>query len=131
MQRMINLKYHKKMKKATITLTLAITFGVFVTSNVFAIDPISFSTDKAVSKTEMIVEKDIKVQDWMMESNFLSNKREANSREKSLELENWMIESSWVKKEQTNEPEPKIEVENWMLKSWDSVKENKITAFED
>ncbi len=115
------------MKKGIIILTLATTLGIFATSNVHAIDPMSFSTDKAVSKTEMIIEKDIKVQDWMVEAEVFGT-RDAVLRENSLDLENWMIDGSWNKKEQSNVPEAEIKVEDWMLKSCDSSKENGTTV---
>jgi hypothetical protein len=111
------------MKTRNLILTLAIGLGVFTSSNVFAIDPISFSTDKAVSKTEMIVEKDIKVQDWMVEAEVFGTSN-ATSGEKSLNVENWMIEGSWNMKEHANVPEAGLKVEGWMLKSFDSGSEN-------
>ena len=71
------------MKTRNFILTLAIGVGIFAFSNVNAIDPITFSTDKAVSKSEMIIEKDIKVQDWMIEADRLTA-RNGVSKEKSL-----------------------------------------------
>ncbi len=112
-----------KMKTRNLILSLAIGLGIIASSNVLAIDPISFSTDKAVSKTEMIVEKDIKVQDWMVDAEVVDFKNGV-SKEKSLDLENWMIDGSWNKNERTNAPETEIKVEDWMLKSFDSGKEN-------
>ena len=112
-----------KMKTRNLILTLAITLGIIASSNVSAIDPISFSTDKAVSKTEMVVEKDIKVQDWMVDADVLSSKTKVST-EKSLDLENWMIDGHWNKKESTNTSEAELKVEDWMLKSsFDSGKE--------
>ena len=113
------------MKTRNIILTLAIGLGIIASSNVHAIDPISFSTDKAVSKTEMIVEKDIKVQDWMVEADVLGSKNGVST-EKSLELENWMVDGSWSKNktERATAPEAELKVEDWMLKSFDSSKEN-------
>lgn len=111
------------MKTRNLILTLAIGLGIIASSNVHAIDPISFSTDKAVSKTEMIVEKDIKVQDWMVEADVLGSKNGVST-EKSLELENWMVDGSWSKKESAKSPEAELKVEDWMLKSFDSSKEN-------
>jgi len=111
------------MKKGIIILTLAATLGIIASSNVHAIDPMSFSTDKTVSKTEMILEKDIKVQDWMVESSDFGTRENASSREKSVELENWMIDGSWNKKEDTKVQETELKVEDWMLKSFDSSKE--------
>ncbi len=112
------------MKTRNLILTLAITLGTIASSNVFAIDPISFSTDKAVSKTEMIVEKDIKVQDWMVDADVLSSKTSVSS-EKSLDVENWMIDGTWSKNRDdgATAPEAELKVENWMLKSFDSSKE--------
>ena len=110
------------MKTRNLILTLAITVGIIASSNVSAIDPISFSTDKAVSKTEMVVEKDIKVQDWMVDADVLSSKTKVST-EKSLDLENWMIDGSWSKKESTNNAEAELKVEDWMLKSFDSAQE--------
>ena len=108
------------MKTRNLILTLAIATGVFAFSNVNAIDPISFSADKEVSKTEMIIEKDIKVQDWMVEADRLTA-RNGVSKEKSLKVENWMLDDSWSKKEvaKTSE-EPALKVENWMLQSFES-----------
>ena len=112
------------MKTRNLILTLAITLGIIASSNVFAIDPISFSTDKAVSKTEMIVEKDIKVQDWMVDAD-VAGTRTGVSTEKSLDLENWMIDGSWSKNnnDRVITPEADVKVEDWMLKSFDSGKE--------
>jgi hypothetical protein len=110
------------MKTKNLILTLAFGLGIIASSNVHAIDPISFSTDKAVSKTEMIVEKDIKVQDWMVESDVLGAKNGV-AREKSLDVANWMIDGSWNKKESVISPEPELKVEDWMLKSFDSGKQ--------
>ena len=111
------------MKTRNLILTLAITLGIIASSNVSAIDPISFSTDKAVSKTEMIVEKDIKVQDWMVEADVLNSKTKVST-EKSLGLENWMIDGSWSKKESTNTDEAELKVEDWMLNFSATGKEN-------
>ena len=111
------------MKTRNLILTLAIGLGIIATSNVLAIDPIAFSTDKAVSKTEMIVENDIKVQDWMVEAEVFGT-REAASREKSLELENWMTDGPWINKEQADVQEAELKVEDWMLKLSDYGKEN-------
>jgi hypothetical protein len=110
------------MKTRNLILVLAIGLGIIASSNVHAIDPISFSTDKAVSKTEMIIEKDIKVQDWMLDADVLGA-RNGVAREKSLDLENWMIDATWNKKEPANTQEPELKVEDWMLKSFDSGKE--------
>ena len=108
------------MKTRNLILTLAIGIGLFAFSNVNAIDPISFSTDKAVSKTEMIVEKDIKVQDWMVEADRLTA-RNGVSKEKSLKVENWMLDGTWNKKEGTSASvEPELKVESWMLNSFDA-----------
>lgn len=107
------------MKTRNLILTLAFGLGIIASTNVHAIDPMSFSTDKAVSKTEMIVEKDIKVQDWMVEADVLSAKNGV-AREKSLDVENWMIDGTWSKKESKKSTEPELKVENWMLKSFDS-----------
>jgi hypothetical protein len=104
------------MKSRNVISAIAIAIGVFAFSNVQAIDPISFSTDKTVSKTEMIVEKDIKVQDWMLDADMLGARNEV-SREKNLTLENWMIEGSW-NKEKVKTQEPELKVEDWMLKSF-------------
>ncbi len=114
-----------KMKTRNLILSLAIGLGIIASSNVLAIDPMSFSTDKAVSKTEMIVEKDIKVQDWMVDADVLAS-RNGVSTEKSLDLENWMIDGSWSKNksERANAPEAELKVEDWMLKSFNSGKEN-------
>jgi len=113
------------MKARNLMLTLAFGLGIIASSNVHAIDPISFSTDKAVSKTEMIVEKDIKVQDWMVDADVLST-RHGVAREKSLSLDNWMIDGSWNKKESTKSLEPELKVEDWMLKPFDSGKEETL-----
>jgi hypothetical protein len=110
------------MKTRNLILTLAFGLGIIASSNVHAIDPISFSTDKAVSKTEMIIEKDIKVQNWMVDADVLSA-RHGVAREKSLKLDNWMIDGSWNKKEPANSEEPELKVENWMLISSESSKE--------
>ena len=113
------------MKPRNLVFTLAITAGIIASTDVFSIDPISFSTDKAVSKTEMIVEKDIKVQDWMLNADFDAAKTRVSS-EKSLELENWMIDGNWSKNKNVlkNTPEAEIKVESWMLKSFVPGKEN-------
>ena len=110
------------MKTRNLILALAIGLGIIASSNVQAIDPISFSTDKAVSKTEMIIEKDIKVQDWMLDADVLGA-RNGVAREKSVDLENWMIDGAWNKKEVANTQEPELKVEDWMLKPFDSGKE--------
>ena len=110
------------MKSKNLILTLAITIGIIASSDVFAIDPISFSTDKTVSKTEMIVEKDIQVQSWMVDADVLDAKRGVST-EKSLELENWMVDGTWNKSEKATTPEAELKVENWMLKSFDANKE--------
>lgn len=114
-----------KMKTRNLIFTLAITAGMIASSNVFAIDPISFSTDMAVSKTEMIVEKDIKVQDWMLTADFDAAKTGVSS-EKSLVLENWMIDGNWSKNNNVskNTPEAELKVESWMLNSFVPEKEN-------
>jgi len=104
------------MKTRNLILALAFGLGIIASSNVHAIDPISFSTDKVVSKTEMIIEKDIKVQDWMIDADVLSA-RNGVAREKSLSLDNWMIDGSWNKKEPANTQEDELKVEDWMLKS--------------
>lgn len=109
------------MKTRNLILALAIGLGIIASSNVQAIDPISFSTDKAVSKTEMIIEKDIKVQDWMLDADVLGA-RNGVAREKSVDLENWMIDGAWNKKEVANTQEPELKVEDWMLKPFDSGK---------
>jgi hypothetical protein len=106
------------MKTKKTLLTLALGLGILTSANVFAIDPMSFSTDKAVSKTEMIVEKDIEVQDWMVKS-ALFKTMDAVGSEKSLGLEIWMIDGSWNNKESTVTPEAELKVEDWMLKSKD------------
>ena len=113
------------MKTRNLIFTLAITTGMIVSSNVFAIDPISFSTDMAVSKTEMIVEKDIKVQDWMLTADFDAAKTGV-SLEKSLVLEKWMLDRNWSKNKNVSEntPEAELKVESWMLKSFVPGKEN-------
>ncbi len=111
------------MKTRNLIFALVIGSGISISSNVHAIDPISFSTDKAVSKTELIVEKDIKVQDWMVEAEVFYSS-DAASREKSLELESWMIEGSWNKKGDANVQEPALKVEDWMLRSFNSNTEN-------
>ena len=113
------------MKARNLMLTLAFGLGIIASSNVHAIDPISFSTDKAVSKTEMIIEKDIKVQDWMVDADVLSA-RHGVAREKSLSLDNWMIDGSWNKMESTKSLEPELKVEDWMLKPFDSGKEETL-----
>jgi hypothetical protein len=113
------------MKTKNLILSLAFGLGVIASSNVHAIDPISFSIDKAVSKTEMIVEKDIKVQDWMVEADVLSAK-DGVAKEKSIDVENWMIDGSWSKKESVKTPEPELKVEDWMLKFSDSSKEDTL-----
>lgn len=95
---------------------------IFASSNVFSIDPLSFSTDKTVSKKEVIVEQDIKVQDWMVETDVFGS-RDAASVEKSLKLENWMIDGSWNKKETEVSREPELKVQDWMLKSFNQVDE--------
>ena len=105
------------MKTKNLIVTLAFGLGIIASSNVHAIDPISFSTDKAVSKTEMIVEKDIKVQDWMVEADVLGAKNGV-AREKSLDVANWMIDGSWNKKESVISPERELKVEDWMLTSF-------------
>ena len=110
------------MKTRNLIVALAFGLGIIASTNVHAIDPISFSTDMEVSKTEMIVEKDIKVQDWMVEADVLSSKTKVSS-EKSLDLENWMIDGTWSKKESTKTPEAELKVEDWMLKSFDTSKE--------
>ena len=107
------------MKTKNLILSLAFGLGIIASSNVHAIDPISFSTDKAVSKTEMIVEKDIKVQDWMVEADVLGAKNGV-AREKSLDVNNWMIDGSWNKNESTKSLEPELKVEDWMLESINS-----------
>jgi len=104
------------MKTRNLILAVAFGLGIIASSNVHAIDPISFSTDKVVSKTEMIIEKDIKVQDWMIDADVLSA-RNGVAREKSLSLDNWMIDGSWNKKEPANTQEDELKVEDWMLKS--------------
>ena len=115
-----------KMKTRNLIVALAFGLGIIASTNVHAIDPISFSTDKAVSKTEMIVEKDIKVQDWMVEADVLSSKTKVST-EKSLDVENWMIDGNWSKnkKKRANAPaqEAELKVEDWMLKSFDTSKE--------
>jgi hypothetical protein len=105
----------------------ALAFGccIFAFSNAFSIDPISFSTDKTVSKKEMIVEKEIKVQDWMVETE-LFRTRDAVSSEKNLVLENWMIDGSWNNNETQNTAETELKVEDWMLKPFDQVEENAL-----
>ena len=112
------------MKTRNLILTLTITLGIIASSNVFAIDPISFSTDKEVSKTEMIVEKDIQVQGWMVEADVLSANTGV-SKEKSLEVENWMIDGTWSKNknERSTTLEAELKVEDWMLKSFDQGQE--------
>ena len=110
------------MKTRNLIIVLAFGLGIIASTNVHAIDPISFSTDKVISKTEMIVEKDIKVQDWMVEADVLSSKTKVST-EKSLDLENWMIDGAWSKKESTKTPEAELKVEDWMLKSFDTSKE--------
>ena len=113
------------MKARNLMLTLAFGLGIIASSNVHAIDPISFSTDKAVSKTEMIIEKDIKVQDWMVDADVLSA-RHGVAREKSLDVETWMIDGSWNKKESAKSLEPELKVEDWMLKPFNSGKEETL-----
>ncbi len=112
------------MKTKNLILTLALAIGIFAFSNVNAIDPISFSTDKAVSKTEMIVEKDIKVQDWMVDADLLVA-RNGVAKEKSLKVENWMLEGSWNKTEGTTaSAEPALKLESWMLTSFTPEEES-------
>ena len=113
------------MKTKNLIFALAIGLGIIASLNVQAIDPITFSADKAVSKTEMIVEKDIKVQDWMLNADFDAAKTRVSSK-KSLELENWMIDGNWSKNKNVlkNTPEAEIKVESWMLKSFVPGKEN-------
>ena len=110
------------MKTKNLILAVAFGLGIIASSNVHAIDPISFSTDKAVSKTEMIIEKDIKVQDWMVDADVLGA-RHGVAREKSLKLDNWMIDGSWNKEEPANTQEAELKVEDWMLVSSESGEE--------
>jgi hypothetical protein len=100
----------------------AFVFCIFASSNAFSIDPISFSTDKTVSKKEVIVEQEIKVQDWMVETEVFGS-RNAASVEKNLKLENWMIDGSWNKKEVEKTSDPELKVQDWMLKSFNQVEE--------
>ncbi len=113
------------MKTRNLIFTLAFGLGIIASTNVSAIDPMSFSTDKTVSKTEMIVEKDIKVQAWMVEADVLSAKNGV-AREKSLDVENWMIDGTWSKKESAKSPETELKVEDWMLKSFDASKKETL-----
>lgn len=108
------------MRTRNLILIMAIVLGFLASSNAFAIDPIAFSTDKAVSKTEMIIEKEIKLQDWMVDAEVFAT-RDAVSMEKSLDLKNWMIADSWSKQEHADLPDPGLKVEDWMLRSFDPV----------
>jgi hypothetical protein len=112
------------MKTRNLILAVAFGLGIIASSNVHAIDPISFSSDKAVSKTEMIIEKDIKVQDWMVDADVLGASHGV-VREKNLKLDNWMIDGSWNNnKESAKSVEPELKVEDWMLKLSDPGEEN-------
>jgi hypothetical protein len=110
------------MKTRNLIFALALGTGIIVSSNAFSIDPISFSTDKAVSKTEVIVEKEIKVQEWMVDADLMAAKNGV-AREKKLEVENWMIDGTWSKKESSDTPEAELKVEDWMLASFNRVEE--------
>ena len=110
------------MKTKNLIFALVFGIGMVASTNAFPIDPISFSTDKAVSKTEVIVEKEIKLQDWMVDADVLAT-RNGVARENKLELENWMIDGAWTKKESSNTPEAELKVEDWMLASFNQAED--------
>lgn len=110
------------MKKSTAILTLAIGIGILFSSNLKANNNTSF--DEAI-KTDISIEKEIVMQDWMLEFDAAEMTKE-NSTENEINLELWMITPEWVDNSEQMTSETEIELEDWMTRSF--LEENIVVA---
>jgi hypothetical protein len=109
------------MKKITVTLALALGLGILFSNNVQAIDPV-----QSAEFTGLSYEKEIKIQDWMIDVEAFTSTPKAN-KESSMELQAWMLDAPWGN--DLVAEEDNIQVEDWMLEKF-SV-ENPTLALED
>ena len=108
------------MKKSLIILTLALGIAT-------AAQAIQFSAFRLIADFSMVVENEIYVQDWMLNSeSFISSSEQ--SFEDEIEVKSWMLET-WNKNEAPVASESEIVLEDWMLNASDE--ENKTIALED
>jgi hypothetical protein len=119
-------KNHIEMKKATMILAVAFAAGFLTISTVQAIQPMQIAELMLSINNEIVLEEDIKLQQWMYTPELFS----APSVETSLELSSWMVNTNeWEKTDNQLTVEPEIALEEWMINTFDM--DNRTIALED
>ena len=114
------------MKKSAITITLALGIMVLSFSNVQAINPSQLSAEVLMIQSDVTIENEIIVEDWMFSFDAQQMASE-KVMEKNISLESWMIDASWNVNTDLIVSESNIELEDWMTESF-TPKNNRILA---
>ncbi|HEC43984.1 MAG TPA: hypothetical protein ENI20_14270 [Bacteroides sp.] len=114
------------MKKATMILAVAFAAGFLTISTVQAIHPMQITELMLSINKEIVIEEEIKLQQWMYTpESFL-----APSIEKSIELSSWMVNTNeWIETEKQFTEDSEIVLEEWMINTFDM--DNRTIALED
>ena len=113
------------MKKVTMILAVAFAAGFLTISSVQAIQPMQMTGLMLSINKEIVLEEDIKLQEWMYTPESF-----AVPFEETLKLSSWMIETSdWEPANNQVTEESGIELEEWMITIFDM--DNRTIALED
>ena len=116
------------MKKTTIILSFVLGLWFVLPSAVLAINPMHFNGLALNINSDIYVEKDIMLQDWMLRIEPFKGSPDITS-DLEPEVKPWMLDASWIKDNSRLTPEPEMKLEGWMLNPLDT--ENRTIALEN
>jgi len=102
------------MKKTIKILSIAIAAGMISMSNVKAEEPAAAEYAASETSSEVVMEQELKVEDWMLEP---------SATEGAIELEEWMLNPI--------ESEGQILVQDWMLVPFRTDHQENVLALEE
>jgi hypothetical protein len=115
------------MKKFTAISSILLGLGILFSTTVQASIPMMSDSETRIERSDISLEKEIGIQDWMLSFEKRNNSLEAGV-EKELKLESWMLDLSWTVNTDEVIAEAEIPLEDWMTASFS--RENRIMALD-
>lgn len=113
------------MKKLIAIASIVLGLGIILSSTVQANTLMKSDVETSLERSDISLEKEISIQDWMLSFEKMTNSIEAGV-EKELRLESWMLDLSWTVNTDEVTAEAEIPLEDWMTASFS--RENRIIA---
>ncbi len=116
------------MKKSTLTATITFGIALLFASSVQALNTIHLSEMIYKAKSEMSLEKEVELRDWMLSPESF-NGSSLDQAEQEMKVRSWMLDASWNSGKDRPASESNIALENWMVEPF--VRDIKEIALED